>query len=56
MQSSIYADLWQYTFNASYTPKEAYDFLVSVRPEIAIYDEMPRDFNSMLMLELEWYQ
>lgn len=29
--------------------KEAYDFLVSVRPEIANYDEMPTNFNAILM-------
>jgi hypothetical protein len=29
--------------------EEAYDFLVSVRPEIINYDEMPRDINGMLM-------
>ena len=29
--------------------KEAYDFLVSVRPEISHYDEMPRDIHGMLM-------
>jgi len=29
--------------------KEAYDFLVSVRPEIANYDEMPTNFKAFLM-------
>lgn len=29
--------------------KEAYDFLVSVRPEITNYDEAPADFNAMMM-------
>ena len=29
--------------------KEGYDFMVSIRPEIANYDTLPRDLNGMLM-------
>ena len=29
--------------------REAYDFLVSVKPEITNYEEMPPDFNAFLM-------